>query len=282
VSGPTCVTGCTRPTINSQLLCKQCTWELEQALAELPALIDELTTSLTKQSVLSNGKGGGKPTKGRVLPLPFDLRASDVINELRTLLHGWTRVVVEDYHQDPPADTLDGMARFLYARVDLLAAHEAARDIHEEILDMAAKPDAKRSGGGRAWRAVDLAAEKVFVGMCSYREVDDQEPCPEELMAKRSSLLVRCRTCGTEYSVEERRKVLRDAVEDVLATPAEISRAVQWLGEAVRLDQITRWVQAERLVEKGHVMQGKRRMALYRIGDVIELLKEPDRRKKPA
>jgi hypothetical protein len=200
-----CVTGCGRPTRDQRLLCDQETWELEKALGDLPALLDELHVTLTRQAVMGSGGGGGKVI-GKVQPLPYDVRASEVLEQLRIVLVGWVRVIAEDHGHELPGDQLRSVARWLLTRINLLASHEAAEDIHREITDACA------SGN----RAIDKVAERIFVGLCE---------CGDWLYARPSSRLVQCRKCERSFDVAASREGLWEALGDRLMTIAEI---VSW------------------------------------------------------
>jgi|SRR5690625_256161 len=200
-----CTTGCGRPTRDVLLLCVQCQWEIERDLGDIPALIDELTTTVTRQARIGAQNG---QSRSAVTPLPFDVRASGAMDHVSLVLHGWTRVIVEDHDQEPPPDTLRAMSRFLLSRVDLIARHEAAGDIHDEITD------AVRDG----WRAVDRPSTRLFAGVCL---VDD---CDEPLRARPGATDVMCRKCGITHDVEERRAQMRSDLDGMLCTATEIGR----------------------------------------------------------
>lgn len=204
-----CSTGCGRPTRDVLLLCDQCSWEIERDLGQgeqgLSALVTALSETLTRQTKMGSG---GKSGKGQAQPLPFDVRASECLDQLSLVLHGWTRVIVEDCDQDPPPDTLRAMGRWLRSRVDLISRHEAAGDIHEEITN------AVRSG----WRAVDRPPMRLFAGLCL---VDD---CEGSLRAKPGAVDVMCPACGITHDVEERRAQMREDLDSMLCTASEIGR----------------------------------------------------------
>jgi hypothetical protein len=181
-----------------RLLCEQHVWELEQALAEVPALLDELKVTLTRQDKLGAGQRGGKPTKASEQPLPYDVRASGKLDDLRVYLVGWVRDVAETHGQEYPPDTLRAMSRWLLARLELLATYSAADDIHAEITD------AVRAG----WRAVDRAATRTrfVVGPCP--ELGGAAACMGEVWAyiptrvEERAVMV-CAECGATWETHQ-------------------------------------------------------------------------------
>lgn len=154
----TCATGCGRPTRDVRLLCDHCLWVLERSLSEVPALLDELQTTLGKQTAMGE-RSGNKPTKASEQPLPIHLGAAEV--DLRTYLVGWVRDIAETYDQEHPPDTLRAMSRWLLARLDIIAVHPAAAEIWDEIVGVCRQ----------AWHVVDRPALRSFV----------VGPCPEQV-----------------------------------------------------------------------------------------------------
>lgn len=259
---------CATP-VSDASVCVGCSRRLELALGDVPALVADLEVTLTRQAA-------GEPrvgSRGSDKPMPYDARASMVSAALRATLCSWVLLCAEEHYsgaRDLPEDRVSAMAGWLMHEVGWLRTHVAAVEAHHEILDAI----------GNARRAVDRPADRVFVGVCS--NVERGIECTEQLYAKQLAHEVRCRICGSTHSVEARRKVLRASVDDVLARPAEIARAVVWLGENVRKDQISRWVQAKRLVAKAHLPVGEDMKPLYRIGDVLDLLAKDTKVKTSA
>lgn len=236
----TVICACGRPTRDQRLLCSQCAWELERALAEVPALVDELTTTLTRQG--SGGYRNGSRSTDK--PLPFDVRASDCLDQLRVVLVGWTRVIAETHGHGLPIDSLPGMARFLFLRSDLLVVHEAADEISDEI------GQACRDG----WRIVDRPADRLFAGICG------RGGCLESLYAKPKTALVTCRTCGTEHDVDRRRGEMRADIDGMLLPIGEIARLGAYFDGLPRertRNLLTTWATRGRIVAHGLDRRGR-------------------------
>lgn len=192
-----CSTGCGRPMRDTRQLCDQCVWVLERALAEMPALLDELSTTLTRQAVMSERSDGGRSAE---TPVPFHVEASDKLDDLRTFLVGWVRDIAETYEQDYPPDTLRAMSRWLLARLDIIAQHSAASDIWDEIVGVTRD----------AWRLVDRAANRTRfeVGPCPEVAEEDGAQCPGEVWAfipthESSAARLECRSCGTRWETHQ-------------------------------------------------------------------------------
>src|SRR3954469_11779790 len=93
------VATCDRPRPGNAHICGACAGQLERDLGDIPGLVDQLDVTLSRQA--SGGAGGGSER-----PLPFDPRASEALDGLRTTLVGWTRVLLEAYEEDGPRDEL--------------------------------------------------------------------------------------------------------------------------------------------------------------------------------
>lgn len=191
----TCATGCSRPTRNQRLLCDHHVWELEQALKNLPDRLVDLHNALTQQTKLGEGRAGGVPTKAAEHPLPFNVRASEMAADLRAFLVGWVRDLHESYEQRPlPENSLPAMAKWLRSRVDILAVHPAADDIHTEIV----------GAYQEAERVVDVARNRsrFVVGPCP--ELDAAAACIGDVWAyiptseDKQAVMV-CAHCGATW-----------------------------------------------------------------------------------
>lgn len=180
----TCVTGCGRPTRDTLLLCRSCLWALECDLGDVGWLDEQLETVLARQIALSERNGGHSAET----PLPVHPGAFKARSELRVTLVGWVRDMAESravegpacsrcghesctairWHE-LPADTMPALAWWLLKRIDRIALHPAAADLHGEIV-----------GAVRlAWRVVDAPANRTTfpVGPCP------EVPCPGEVRA---------------------------------------------------------------------------------------------------
>lgn len=197
MSEQTCATSCGRPTREGIVLCSQCLWELEQALSELPALLDELTTTLTRQARMSATSDGGRSAER---PLPFHVQASKALGDLRVYLVGWVRDLAGDNPARYPENDLAKMARWLLARLDDISVHPAANDIHSEIV-----------GACRhAWHVVDKAANRsrFAVGPCPEQVPEDGSQCPGEVWAyiptsEDRPARLECSSCGARWETHQ-------------------------------------------------------------------------------
>lgn len=235
----TCATGCGRPTRDTLLLCEQCQWEIKQALnpdheLSIPALLDDLATTLTRQARINQRNGGGRSAE---TPLPFHIRASDIAEHARSVLTGWVLVIAEDDPRNYPADTLLAMCAWLRSRTGHIATHDAAADIHAEITDTAA----------RIQHVIDRPADRLYAGTCGT-SFAEQHTCEEPLYAHPGATVVRCIDCGTVHEVEKRRTDMLQRLDDRLVTAAEFARLAAYLIDDAR----RRREQTRKLINQWH------------------------------
>lgn len=105
---------------------------LASLLREIPALVDDLAITLTRQDKLTRGSVVG--SNSGVQPLPVNLAASDAHELLHSTLASWVRHALE-YRSMPYAGprTTAGIARWLADHVTSLAMTEGCEEAHDEI-----------------------------------------------------------------------------------------------------------------------------------------------------
>jgi hypothetical protein len=241
--------GCGRP-VQDATLCATCAHRLDDALAQIcehHGLGWDLDIAITRQAVMSDRNG----PRANTTPIPYDDRASVRARELHDTLGSWARLVVEETGAVPPADTITAIAAWLRPRAGWLRHHPAGGEALDEIRD------AVRA----ARRVVDRPADRLYAGPC--------QGCGTDLYARVEAVYVTCPNgmCETTYGVDELRVWLLKAVEDILATTAEISRALTSLAVPVTPSAIRGYAHRGQLLRRG-VNEGA--SPLYRLGDVMD------------
>jgi hypothetical protein len=316
MTDPTCATGCGRPSRDAYL-CHGCTAKLEKILAEFPAQLRELETTLTRQS--NAARGEGKPTKAAEQPLPFDMRAARLVYEIRNEAAGWIRHLCESRKVPVPqfggqreprregpmcsdcrhyschlirlshAEHLGGtraMLEWLYGHVKTIRQDEAAGDLF---------------GWAKALRA-DLASivdnhEKRYRGPCTAKihvadvalavYVDTRvehltlqpstRTCGADIYARHGMERFKCRVCGATYTATERMMWTLASSRELMFTAAFIAAALTDSGKPVKVDRLYRWAKRGKLFAWQQDDLGR---DLYRIGDVLDLLDEHENRQR--
>lgn len=194
--------------------------------------------------------GGRLPGGSASHPLPFDPAASDAATSLRLCLAGWTDVIATP--RTGPAATIPAMARWLTARINQVARHDAAPDIYAEVLDAVAM----------AVRVLDPPPELHPAGDCHQ--------CGRQLMAEPGADHADC-ACGARVTGIRAARAQRAAAADVLGDAEAVSRALAAIGIRVSGGTIRQWVTRGRLT--------RRPGGVIAMSDVLALVAERDARR---
>lgn len=242
------------------LLCHNDTTRLEQVLAEVPWLVEQLTITISKQAKIGGQAGKGAPARERN---PINYGALIVADELGNTLTTWARdigYVDTRVHQQ---STKDANA-YLLSNIALIRRHPAVEELLDEILDATS----------RARRAVDKPADRVFLGPCNGETPDDQGrmvTCLDDLYCRPNSTWATCRTCGSEHDVNERRTWLLDQAADRIVTPREAAHLIGNVGHIdVNATRIRNWINRKQLPTRLGPTDEKH----FRLGDLLILLAE--------
>jgi hypothetical protein len=196
-----------------------CLGKLLRSLGDCSCLVEELDTTIARCDKLGTASVGFVTNGGDEIPLPINMNASDSKTLLRDRLVSWCRdlwesnAAREEGGAVPPLDLRPGVlaaSRWLMRHPTWIALHPAVDELYDEI----------RETIRLAWRAVDTAPDKVYIGTCSAPlegdpddEQDEPSECTEELYAREGDWEKRCPVCMTIHDVRERQGVLSTAVE---------------------------------------------------------------------
>lgn len=225
------------------LLCASETDRLERDLGDVAAIVEDLNVTLSKQARVGNPSGSAGLARERS---PINVGAMAAGDNLANVLTTWARDVLNDDEirrttsgwGNPSADA----AAVLLSNVDHVRRHPAVVELIDEIADAIAQ----------ARRVVDRPEDSVFVGPC-MNEVPDEEcnliTCMEDLYARQGASAVRCKVCGAEHEVAERREWLLEQAKDRLFTVREAAQMVGRVGRIeVTEDRIRGYLRRGRLV----------------------------------
>lgn len=108
---------------------------LRKNLQDIPELAEDLAVAVMRQDRYERG-GGRQRRRGDGQPLPFNVEAQEVADNLHNVLGGWVRIVCEDRARryDGP-DTTPGLARWLLRNLETLAVIPGAETARGEIKD---------------------------------------------------------------------------------------------------------------------------------------------------
>jgi Lon protease-like protein len=273
------VEGCEIPT--QDYLCTGCMTELATMFRELasstndrgeqrPGLLadlDDTVFRLDNVRAPSTGPSG----KGDEQPLLIREDASDLKHEVRNIISTWSRLFAETHsHLTPTYTTHEQAAEWMAEFPLLLAMHPAAGEMFGEIRD----------ASRRIRRMIDQAPERVFLGTCGV--VIEGEECKDGVYAIGNRSTGRCRTCGAEFSTDERREWMSTELEDQLAIPAQLTTLVSSVGAEIGSATIRQWVRRgklrQALDEDGEPTVDDNGRAMYRLGDVLDIVQKRNQR----
>lgn len=308
MSVPPC-SACARPSPHATI-CTECVAGLRVTLARIPDLFADLAVVTGKRTRYGDPIGGGR-TVGKTQPLPIDGRFTDALgdgsrlrSDTRNTVTTWARIVSEEIAGgDLPADTIAACCECIDAHLSRAAGRQWAGELHDELSHVRRTLE----------RFVDRPADRWYAGLCGYVSEPERAHdgdtcgcachvgptyvcdvpggcgleyattaavvCERPLWAKPGQHEIRCSDCGSTWDAAERRSALLAEAEDRLATTAMIARIVGTLGgpdvSTEKLGaRIRQWSKRGRLRAVGtRVVEGRERPT-YRVGDVLELLRE--------
>lgn len=220
--------GCTQP---DGLLCSEDTAHLETMLAAVPQLVAQLDVAISKQARIAASGKGGKGSAHERSPV------------------NWGVVAVRDA---------------LLVEVALWGDDIPAVRRHPQSAEILA-------GIGRvvknAYRAIDRARERQYLGTCLYTEHD--ATCHAEIWVKPGAHQITCTQCDTTHDVTARRASLLEQAADMIVTPREAS---QYIGEVggipIGHQRIRNYLDRGRIAERPSPDGVKR----LRLGDLLTVL----------
>lgn len=124
------------PTIGQQMLCGDCIRTLERHLAETPA-------KLVLLHALHDGRQTPRRSDrpGTSTPVPINVAAHDLAQEIPAVLASWTQLVCEERGLRGP-DTHDRCPAWLQGQLDYLVAQPWVDDLAAEVDDLMHRAEA--------------------------------------------------------------------------------------------------------------------------------------------
>lgn len=276
-------------------VCRGCISTLEQVLAETPWLVDDLNLVITKQVRYTSG--GGRTSGSAEVPLPFNLRASDVLSDLVLKLASWCALLAEENpHWAMPNGHPRHTSAWLLCRLETIRCHEAGNELVEEVCRARAA----------AMFTIDRPQERQFLGECGAEYGSDAPGsletdawghsgyrCQRPLFGRSGEHTAACEDCGAEWEVAVRRRWVEsralEGLADRLFTATEAASVLAAYGhtddEGRLADRIRKWATPRkrhdgadapaRLTARAHVKRAdQRRRPAYRLGDIQKLADE--------
>ena len=245
-------TECQHCDAKSQLfLCTHCIGELRDMFYDLPRLAAHLAEAATGQAKL------GEPTrrtKSDEQPMPVNLRASDLADQVNRTLVRWVQdicdtngVTYRALRIHPPGyvgyvepgemvsenGTVTAQLSFwLGAHTESVAGNESAGDCFNEISDHMT----------RILATINRPVPPRFCGPCpASHPDDDRKRCSQALMAKREALEVICPQCKTVHNVDNLMVRLMAEVDHWRFTRKETLLIMSTLGDKLSDRTFRHW-----------------------------------------
>lgn len=259
-----------RAKTNGVVLCRRCRTTVEVSLATIMISHEALFSLGTTVPRVRRRSGPADPTGNAVNTNDREVTDIETVAaETTTMLSGWVRILVDDRPQlSWPGDSVSSMAEFLSRNMRTIVVLEWAGALLDDLL----------STERRLHRIVSSNQGYWYAGVCAGRTGDGPDDwCPADLFVSPGKTYVRCRSCGTWWSVAQRRAQVIEQARDSLLPVAVIARAAVSLlaGEPSqqRLEaRLRKWVERGVLEDYGvRVLEGRPRR-VYRLGDVLDRL----------
>jgi hypothetical protein len=247
------------------VICPRCERQTVLRLHDIPGLLRELETALSRQTTRIEASFGSScppgcehrlddPGCAAGVRLELNPAAGQVASDLLGGISGVAcRLADEITTVNGPRvrsvtlllSSPAGQAALL-AGARGLAARPWSDDLARRLLDVTRA----------AWRVIDLPPDQAFVGWCPI-------PCRAALYARPGHEICVCRRCGSRWDVERSRAQLLERIADQELTAVQIERALGIPASTVRW-----WKKEGKLLPSSMNAAGQ---PLYLVGDVRRL-----------
>lgn len=245
---------CEYPTTADLFICKICVQALSRDLGDIPALIDDLHTTLSRQDRI--GASGGR--RAAESSLPWKEPAAEALWVLTQVVVVWAR----EFDDQPVPDAPAVAARWLLVHVHDVATRPQAGQVVDEVA----------AAVKTAYEVIDRPPDLLLAGRCGAK-LDEGGSCGEYLYARPDATHTGCRACKAEHSVDERRAWMMEYASELqLPAVTALAWVKQLMGKSIPRGTWDGWVHKSGRISptaRDHVG-----VALYRFGDVRDLAAE--------
>lgn len=250
---------------DSGTLCHGDARRLALALRDVPELVRELETTITRRDRVAyrprpNSRGDVDPVR-----MPYHAPASDALDALAGSLRSWASNLCEDMGYEAIVGHPSKVAPYLADRMAEIRLRGWAPDMFEEVMGHIRD----------CQHVIDSPPELVFTGACPTVGEDDYQ-CGAELWAPPDAAATRCRSCGTTHDVAELRDAMIREASHIKAPASFIARALTSQGLPLKAERIYTWRRRGAIAPVG--VDPKTGQDLYRLGDVQATLERMDRK----
>ena len=229
-------------------------WACAKRITHLLALLDEDLQQLYQQLDPTGHQPGSGTSKSADPPLPINLRAATTLDDVRTVLVGWTRESCEHENRWPHDDSETAM--LLRLKQTRWQTHPAADELLDEL----------EYTHTQVLAAIDNPPERRYLGPCGA-DLGDENECLGDVIA-RGNREPTCADCGAQHDLGARMAWIVDVTADHLVTAADAAGALSAWGQRITADLIRLWAHRGRILAHGTNRRGR---PVYRFGDIRDL-----------
>lgn len=239
---------CEANLTNGYVYCHTHTQHLEEQLAEVDGVWEDIMITLSRQDVGTPSVGGGTSTGSKP---PINLGALEPTEQLTAVLTGWANTL-----GGRRGTTVPTISSWLLTNIDRVRRQDWAHELHTEL----------REALNQCRRSVDRHEQRVFAGICKTQH------CGTAVYVKQGNPIARCRTCTAEWDVTNWRLGALALAGIHSGTVTELSRMLSdpTTMELLSPIKINEWVYEKRLTPTGE-RDGRK---TYNVADVLNLWEE--------
>jgi hypothetical protein len=216
-------------------LCHDHTTKLEEQLAEVDDVVENIRISIERQDVGAASIGGGGPAGSKP---PVNLDALDTYEQLRAVITGWA-VALQGRTFYVLVKTEEA-ASYLFSSIELIRTTEWVYELLDELTEAMT----------RARAATDRALDRISLGPCT--QTFNEIRCGDTVTAITGAAIGRCKTCGAKVDVRAHQQALISEAWHVQAPLPNILRALRQSGHlTVPQKRVEHWVQRGTLLPAG-------------------------------
>jgi hypothetical protein len=251
-----------KPLTHPAVICATCATTLDQSLGDLDWLLDELDTTMTRQTKTRPARGN-QTSDGP--PMPYNIRASETARDLRILLKDWVSLVAEGLAGEgkfvalPTPATAKTLSTWLMHHVTWISRHDTAADAYSEIVGAV----------NNIRRTIDIAPDTTYVGPC-YSVIDGVE-CQDTLYTIGDTRTARCKTCGTTWDAKTRTLETLTHADTVAQDATTLSRSFALKGIALDTQRLKNWTHRGHLTPTGTSHRGHKTYIIAHVARLIQL-----------
>ena len=245
---------------------------LEMALAEVDSIVADLDLVIPRLTLTAN-YGERTSSGSKTAPAPVNIDAVSAKHALHSWLVKTCLMVGEPFTTRPhqarnSPRTVQSLSSHLLTHMPLIQANGWGGVLHGQLAPLMTD----------CTKAAHTAAKREFAGTCQT------EHCGTELWTTQGADQTRCRTCGAEYASiqawrKEARTYAQHAEHNILGYPNTLSQRLLAIhGETITPEHI-RLLASKGLLVRANPetgIDGKKLRAMYRLGDVKNLIREKE------